>query len=393
MTQTKQVSETRHYLDVELERLIQDDPQFWTFIRQGSLDGIWYWDLERPDQEWMSPEFWRLFGIDPETMPHSPDAWQEMIFQEDLDVALENFNKHCADPSHPYDQVVRYKHADGSTVWVRCRGVAIRDADGKPIRMLGAHNDITAVKKAEEAARRDRETIKDISDELRLFAYAVSHDMKAPVNTITALLNEINNSYADTFGEDMKSLIAMCETTSARMRYLIDDLLSFTRVIGEGDQENLFEPVDLNVIVEEALSDLKGDIESAKAQISVGNLPTLIAQPFQMRSLMQNLLSNAVKFSRPEVPPIISVQPFLSKNGRQAGFTVKDNGIGISEEHRADIFKVFTRLNLRNNYQGTGLGLAICKHIVLKHRGEISVECPSTGGAEFTVKLPRRDIG
>ncbi|WP_315982929.1 PAS domain S-box protein [Aliamphritea spongicola] len=74
---------------------------------------------------------------------HLASEWQDLIFQEDLALALDNFNKHLADPDHPYDQVVRYKHASGSTVWVRCRGMAIRDSEGTPIRMLGAHNDIT----------------------------------------------------------------------------------------------------------------------------------------------------------------------------------------------------------------------------------------------------------
>jgi len=386
-----QNSGTRHYLDVELESLIQGDPKFWNFIRKGSLDGIWYWDLERPDQEWMSPEFWRLFGIDPETMPHSPDAWQEMIFPEDLETALENFNKHCADPSHPYDQIVRYKHADGSTVWVRCRGVAIRDADGRAIRMLGAHNDITAVKKAEEDARKDREIAKHVSEELRLFAYAVSHDMKSPANTIAALLNEINASYKDTFNDDLKSLVAMCEKTSDRMRNLIEDLLSFTRIIGEEeyDHERSFEQVDLNIIAEDVISDLKSDIEISQADISIDELPTVYAHPSQMRALLQNLISNAIKFRRPDVPPVISVCPFQAKDEGQAGITIRDNGIGIAKEHREDIFTIFTRLNLRDQYQGTGLGLAICKRIAMKHKGDILVDCPPSGGTEFTFKLPR----
>ncbi len=391
MTQNMQESETRHYLDVELERLVQGDPKFWNFIQQGSLDGVWYWDLEKPDQEWMSPEFWRLFGIDPATMPHSPDAWQEMIFPEDLEVALENFNKHCADPAHPYDQIVRYKHADGSTVWVRCRGIAIRDTDGRAIRMLGAHNDITAIKNAEEAARKDREVARHVSEELRLFAYAVSHDMKSPANTISALLSEINASYGDTFDDDMKSLISMCEKTSARMRILIEDLLNFTRTIGEQDHdhEHLYQQVNLNEVAEGILADLKTDIERSKARISVEKLPTVYAYPSQMRGLMQNLISNAIKFRRANVVPIISVRPLEAKGSDQLGFTVEDNGIGIAEEHREDIFAIFTRLNLRNQYQGSGLGLAICKRIVMQHKGDIFVECSPSGGSVFTVKLPK----
>ncbi|MDP7110326.1 MAG: PAS domain-containing protein [Myxococcota bacterium] len=90
----------------------------------------------------MSPRLWEVLGVDPDAKQHLASEWQDLIHPDDLQLALENFERHCADPDHPYDQIVRYTHADGSTVWVRCRGVAIRDSEGRPIRMLGAHNEI-----------------------------------------------------------------------------------------------------------------------------------------------------------------------------------------------------------------------------------------------------------
>ncbi|MEM6303728.1 MAG: PAS domain-containing protein [Pseudomonadota bacterium] len=147
------MSAEKHYLEVELEELIQNDPSIWKFIRESSLDGVWYWDLENPEAEYMSPEFWRNFGFDPATKEHLASEWQDLIFPEDLKLATENFEKHLADPSYPYDQVVRYRRADGEVSWVRCRGVAVRDKAGKPIRLLGAHNDITDQKQQEVAAQ------------------------------------------------------------------------------------------------------------------------------------------------------------------------------------------------------------------------------------------------
>ena len=132
-----------HYLKDELFELMRADNSLFQFIQQGSLDGIWFWDLEQPEHEWMSPELWRLFGYDPAEKKHFASEWQEMIFPEDKKTALRNFEAHLADPSHPYDQIVRYVHKSGGTVWVRCRGIAIRDETGKPIRMLGAHTDLT----------------------------------------------------------------------------------------------------------------------------------------------------------------------------------------------------------------------------------------------------------
>lgn len=158
------MAQAEHYLEKELNHLIQSDPDIWTFLRAGSLDGVWYWDLEKPEHEYMSPEFWRLFGFDPADKDHLVSEWQDLIFPEDLETATENFNRHLADPDHPYDQVVRYKCADGSTAWVRCRGLAIRDSAGKPIRLLGAHNDLTAQKIEERAARENSALLSQIME-------------------------------------------------------------------------------------------------------------------------------------------------------------------------------------------------------------------------------------
>jgi PAS domain S-box-containing protein len=115
----------------------------------------------------MSPRFWELFGYDPATKQHLSSEWQEMIHPDDLQVALDNFRKHCADPAHPYDQIVRYTHRDGSTVWVRCRGIAIRDRNGKPIRMLGAHNDLTQVMRLKQELAQALDALKIREHEAR----------------------------------------------------------------------------------------------------------------------------------------------------------------------------------------------------------------------------------
>ena len=144
-----------HYLLEELKEKLKSDDSLWDFLRLSCLDGMWYWDLEHPEQEWMSPEFWQLFGYDPDSKPHTPDSWFDIINPDDKQTAVENLEKHLADPSHPYDQIVRYRHADGHTIWVRCRGLAVRDETGKPIRLLGAHTDLTDFVNEERAAREE----------------------------------------------------------------------------------------------------------------------------------------------------------------------------------------------------------------------------------------------
>ena len=138
-----------NYLKSELYNLIKNDSSVFEFIQSGSLDGMWYWDLENIENEWLSPKFWQTLGYDPKEKQHLASEWQDIIFQADLKIAVNNFEKHCSNPNYPYDQIVRYRHKNGSTVWIRCRGLAIRDENGKPIRMLGAHSDVTHLKETE----------------------------------------------------------------------------------------------------------------------------------------------------------------------------------------------------------------------------------------------------
>lgn len=151
-----------YYLKKELYDLIQKDSSIFEFLQSGSLDGVWFWDLEKPENEWMSQRFWTNFGYDPAEKKNLSTEWQSMIFEEDLKTATDNFVKHCANPNYPYDQIVRYRKKDGSTSWVRCRGIAIRDKNGKPLRMLGAHNDITAIKEVELEIEKEKNKFKKL---------------------------------------------------------------------------------------------------------------------------------------------------------------------------------------------------------------------------------------
>ncbi|PAB58360.1 sensor domain-containing diguanylate cyclase [Anaeromicrobium sediminis] len=176
-----------NYLKKELYNLVKENSKIFEFIQSGSLDGIWYWDLENIENEWMSPRLWETLGFDPKEKKHLTSEWQDLIHPEDLKTALNNFEKHCKDPNHLYDQIVRYKHKNGSTVWIRCRGIVIRDENFKPIRMLGAHTDITQIKKLQlELEKQNKELLKkqkeieELNKEL---------EKEATIDVLTALLN------------------------------------------------------------------------------------------------------------------------------------------------------------------------------------------------------------
>lgn len=369
-----------HYLKTELEHEMSVNPAMWQFVQEASLDGVWYWDLEQPDHEWMSPEFWKLFGIEPSGKTHNPAEWQDIINPDDLKVALVNFEQHCADPNHPYDQVVRYKHVDGSTIWVRCRGQAIRDDTGKAIRMLGVHNEITAVKRRYETGRE----LAAANSELRSFAYAVSHDLKSPVNTVSMLLAELLENERHALSKDGLDLVALAGASIKRMQMLIEDLLSYTSIIGEVVE---FEPVSLDDLAQDVVDDLRQDIETSGAEVEVGRLPKVIAHGAQMRLLLENLIGNAVKYGKKEGGNKIKLFA-TAVDGNQVEINVQDRGIGIEEADFEKVFAVFGRLHRNEEYDGVGLGLALCRRIVMNHGGTITLQSKSGQGSCFAVKLP-----
>ncbi|MCH8567028.1 MAG: PAS domain S-box protein [Balneolales bacterium] len=133
---------------------IAENPELIEFLTEVALDGAWMWDLENPDKEWMSPRFWELLGYSRTALPESAGEWKEHINEDDLYRARESLQKHINDPGFPFDELVRFRHQTGSVVWVRCTGIAIRDASGKVVRMLGIHRNETEIKRREEVLLR-----------------------------------------------------------------------------------------------------------------------------------------------------------------------------------------------------------------------------------------------
>jgi light-regulated signal transduction histidine kinase (bacteriophytochrome) len=184
---------------------------------------------------------------------------------------------------------------------------------------------------------------------------------------------------------------------AGRMRRLIDDLLTFSRV---ATQQRPFVRVDLGKLVREVVSDLEVRIDQENGAVVLGALGAVEADASQMRQLFQNLIANAVKFHRPGVPPVVEIAgeevtdppapPGAPPPGPEYRVTVRDNGIGFEDKYRERIFEVFQRLHGRDEYEGTGVGLAICRKIVERHGGTITARGRPGEGAAFVVALPAR---
>lgn len=234
-----------------------------------------------------------------------------------------------------------------------------------------------------KAAHLDSEALRMEQAEL---TYAISHDLKSPVNTMHLLIEELSILSEDGDKAECDVFIKRCRQTISRMGALIDDILEYTR-ISASDRKN-DEVVSVNQIMEEIVEDLSGDLLACNGKIEIASLPFVKANPMHLRILFQNLISNALKFHREGVPPELSITSEYSASDKCYKIAVADNGIGIAKQHQAKIFKVFKRLHNQSKYSGTGLGLALCYRIALIYNGCIEVNSIEGGGAKFIVSLP-----
>lgn len=222
--------------------------------------------------------------------------------------------------------------------------------------------------------------------ELQDFASVASHDLQEPLRKILAFGDRLRIKTGDMLSVEGRDYLGRMQNAAGRMQNLISDLLTFSRVTTKAQP---FVPTDLSVIAREVVDDLESRIEQSGGAVEAGSLPTLDADPLQIRQLLQNLISNALKFHKPDEPPRVRV--FSRPSAGDPGvceISIADNGIGFDEKYLDRIFTVFQRLHGRGEYEGTGIGLAVCRKIVERHGGTITAHSQPGAGATFVIHMP-----
>jgi signal transduction histidine kinase len=221
--------------------------------------------------------------------------------------------------------------------------------------------------------------LKQKNAELDHFSSMASHDLQAPLRTIS-LFSELLDRKLSEEG-DAKEFLRHIRSASDRMHELIVGLLTYARITRKTETH---EDVDLNSVVDDLKQDLLAAIQGKGGRVDRGNLPTVHANRLQMRQLLQNLMANALNYAKPHEPPIIRIE--WTREKHRVELTIKDNGIGFDETDVDVIFAPFKRLS--TNVPGTGMGLSICRKIAENHGGEITARSSPGQGSTFIVRLP-----
>lgn len=268
----------------------------------------------------------------------------------------------------------------------------------RPVGSVVIFKDITERKRTEETLARKAAELARSNAELEQFAYVASHDLQEPLRKIQAFGDRLKTKCEAVQLNEGRDYLERMQSAAARMQTLINDLLTFSRVISNSQP---FVPVDLATVTQEVLTDLEVRIEQTKTRLEVAPLPTIEADPLQMRQLLQNLIGNAIKFQLPGAQPVVKISARIIKSSFSSGaedeqdgdrceIIVQDNGIGFEEKYSEKIFAVFQRLHGRTEYEGTGVGLAVCRRIADRHSGTIIAKSTLGEGASFVVTLPVR---
>jgi PAS domain S-box-containing protein len=359
--------------------------------------GSWEWDLGTDRVEW-SEELFRIWGLDP-SEPFSYSAYVARLQPDDRE-RMQKLVTQAIETRGSYAIEHRIVLPDGTERWILGRGHVVCDPQGTPVKVRGTAQDISDRRNTEERAlalfreqyereraEREREDLRRRADELTAlaaalersnreldaFAYAASHDLRAPLRGIANLAQWIEEDLQDSISDDTREMLALMRNRMHRMESLIEGILQYSRA-GRGYERPV--PVDVGRLVRETIDLLSP--ESAVVSVHT-DLPVVVAAPTPLRQVFQNLIGNAIKHGGDGVQ--------IDIEAKDAGafweFSVRDNGPGVPPEYHDRIWGIFQMLEPRDTVEGTGIGLSLVKKLVEAQGGQVGITSSAGTGARF----------
>lgn len=274
---------------------------------------------------------------------------------------------------------VMAQRKDGSPIPV---GLAVSEMHLGTRRLFtGILRDLTEAKRAEQRQTQLIHDLQNVNEELKSFAYVVSHDLKAPLRGVGSLADWLMTDYADKLDDQGREYLALVKGRVSRMDALIDGILEYSRVGRINDTQTA---IDLNVLVADIIQLLA---PPAGVTVTVeGPMPTVFGGRTRLQQVFQNLISNAIKHLD---KPVGRIRVGCADLGDAWQFSVADNGPGIEARHHERIFQLFQVLTPRDQKESTGVGLALVKKIVELHGGRVWLESRVGEGSTFFFTLPK----
>jgi len=320
--------------------------------------------------------------------------WQDISSPQDIEVTQSHLNMLLSGEKDSVRFVKRYIHKNGSVIWTDVGTALRRDADRKPLYFMTAINNITEMKKAEEALHNlneeleqrvaDRtESLQAANKELEAFSYSVSHDLRAPLRSVHGFTKILLEDYESTLDEEGKRICGIISSSATQMGALIDDLLSFSR-IGRSNMHP--SEIDMKKMARLIFEGMTSPTERERIKLNIGKLYRAFGDVTLFGQVWTNLISNAIKYTSKNDVSEINIGS--KADGKMITYFIKDNGVGFDMQYAHKLFGVFQRLHSEAEFEGNGVGLAIIQRIILKHGGKVWAEGKVGKGATFYFSLP-----
>jgi PAS domain S-box-containing protein len=369
----------------QAEEALRQNSELWKRALESSGDGVWDWHVQ-DGVEVLSPACKALYGYAEGELPDTPDALDERTHPDDVAAMRQARDEHFAGRTPAYINQHRVRCKDGQWKWILSRGIVIaRDADGRPLRMIGTHTDVTAARQA-EALRHERDRAAAASLAQSQFLSRVSHELRTPLNAILGFAQLLDLEPGD--GERQRGWTRQVLASGRHLLALVDDVLDLSSV-QTGQLPVASETVLLAPVVQEMLAMLAPTAREAAVELqvdaTVADAPPVRADRKRVMQIVSNLLSNAIKYNRRGgwVRVTATVTP------DEVALRVADNGPGLDADQRTRLFQPFERLGARGGHvAGTGLGLALSRQLAEAMGGGLDVDSEAGRGAVFSLRLP-----
>jgi len=377
----------------------------WLLALEGSDDGAWDWDIAN-DTTWFSPRWKALLGYTETEFANNYDSWRKIMHPDDWPWVQATMDAYLTRRTEAYSVECRMQHKDGSWRWILTRGKARFSAEGRPLRMIGTHTDVTTWRETEADLRLAREQSEQLNSQLEdaigraqqsaleanlasqaksEFLAVMSHEIRTPMNAVIGFTSLLLDTQLTA---EQRDWLRTVRSSGEALLTIINDILDFSK-IESGRLELEQQQVSVRQCIDDVVSLLSDQARRKNLELRAvvnSRVPSWITTDgTRLRQVLLNLIGNAIKFTeRGEVE--VSIFGETGPAGESLlGFDVRDTGAGIAPDRLDRLFKPFSQADssTTRKYGGTGLGLAICRSLAKLLGGSVEVARTSSAGTTF----------
>jgi PAS domain S-box-containing protein len=367
-----------------IEAELRSSEERWQFALEGSGDGVWDWNIQT-NQMYFSTQWKSMLGYTDSEIENKYDEWEKRIFPEDLALCISDMNKHLNDETEIYVNEHRMLCKNGSYKWILDRGKVVdRTRDGKAMRIIGTHTDITTRKLLEEQLKKGMEKEKELNDLKSRFVSTASHEFRTPLASILMVSDTLISYQYKMDQVQIADRLSKIKDHVLHLTNIVNDVLNLSK-LQEGK-------IGFNPVVEDLVAMCQNIIAGISVSVIQGQINFItpyrsLKIPIDNRLMIQcisNLISNAIKYSEKDIQVEVELKLFQS----ELIISISDHGIGIPEKDHKHLFTPFFRAGNASTIQGNGLGLSIVNESIQMHGGKVTFVSIPNQGSIFTLHIP-----